>query len=72
MAVYSFVDDYEFSGTASIPCQVHNGCRCARTLQTIKELEPNATMVEDGFTVSEQTVDGAAGDVADWLDELGY
>ncbi len=72
MAVYSFFDEYDFSGKTIIPFNVHNGSRFSRTIQTIKELEPNATMVEDGFTVSEQTVDGAAGDVADWLDELGY
>ncbi len=72
MAVYSFFDEYDFSGKTIIPFNVHNGSRFSRTIQTIKELEPNATVVEDGFTVSEQTVDGAAGDVADWLDELGY
>lgn len=72
MAVYSFFDEYDFSGKTIIPFNVHNGSRFSRTIQTIKELEPNATMVEDGFTESEQTVDGAAGDVADWLDELGY
>ena len=51
---------------------VHNGSRFSRTIQTIAELEPNATVVENGFTVSEQNVADAAGDVAAWLDELGY
>ncbi|HIS56210.1 MAG: hypothetical protein ACLU6W_13585 [Lachnospiraceae bacterium] len=35
-------------------------------------MKPNATVIEDGFTVSEQTVAGAAPDVAAWLEELGY
>ena len=38
----------------------------------IENLEPDATVIEDGFTVSEQTVAEAAPDVAEWLENLGY
>lgn len=72
MAVYSFFDEYDFSGKTIIPFNVHNGSRFSRTIQTIEELEPNATVIEDGFTVSERTVADAAEDVAAWLDGLGY
>ena len=72
MAVYSFLDEYDFSGKTIIPFNVHNGSRFSRTIQTIQELEPDATVVEDGFTVSEQTVADAAEDVAVWLEGLGY
>ena len=72
MAVYSFFDEYDFSGKTIIPFNVHNGSRFSRTIQTIQELEPDATVVEDGFTVSEQTVADAAEDVAAWLEDLGY
>lgn len=72
MAVYSFFDEYDFSGKTIIPFNVHNGSRFSRTIQTIEELEPDATVIEDGFTVSEQTVAEAAPDVAQWLAELGY
>lgn len=72
MAVYSFFDEYDFSGKTIIPFNVHNGSRFSRTIQTIQELEPDATVVEDGFTVSEQTVAEAAEDVAAWLEDLGY
>lgn len=72
MAVYSFFDEYDFSGKTIIPFNVHNGSRFSRTIQTIEELEPDATVIEDGFTVSEQTVAEAAPDVADWLAGLGY
>ena len=72
MAVYSFLDEYDFSGKTIIPFNVHNGSRFSRTIQTIQELEPDATVVEDGFTVSEQTVAEAAEDVAAWLEGLGY
>ena len=72
MAVYSFFDEYDFSGKTIIPFNVHNGSRFSHTIQTIQELEPDATVVEDGFTVSEQTVAEAAEDVAAWLEDLGY
>ena len=72
MAVYSFFDEYDFSGKTIIPFNVHNGSRFSRTIQTIQELEPDATVVENGFTVSEQTVAEAAEDVAAWLEGLGY
>ena len=72
MAVYSFFDEYDFSGKTIIPFNVHNGSCFSRTIETIKELEPNADVVEDGFTVSEQDVADAADDVASWLAGLGY
>ncbi len=55
-----------------MPFNVHNGSRFSNTIRTIEELEPNATVIEDGFTVSERNVADAAGDVADWLEGLGY
>lgn len=72
MALYSFFDEYDFSGKTIIPFNTHNGSRFSNTIQTIEQLEPNATVIEDGFTVSEQNVAEAGEDVAAWLDELGY
>lgn len=72
MAIYSFFDEYDFSGKTIIPFNVHNGSRFSRTIETIQELEPNATVIEDGFTISEQNVPEAADDVASWLQEIGY
>lgn len=72
MAMYSFFDEYDFSGKTIIPFNVHNGSRFSATIETIQELEPDATVITDGFTVSERTVADAAGDVTAWLRELGY
>ncbi len=72
MAVYSFFDEYDFSGKTIIPFNVHNGSRFSRTIQTIEELEPDATVIENGFTVNEQAVMDADDDVSAWLKELGY
>lgn len=72
MVLYSFFDEYDFSGKTIIPFNVHNGSRFSRTIETIKELEPGATVVEDGFTVSENDVADAQADVTDWLRGLGF
>lgn len=72
MALYSFFDEYDFSGKTIIPFNVHNGSRFSSTIATIQSLEPNAAVITDGFTVSERNVAQAADDVAKWLDEIGY
>ncbi len=71
-ALYSFFDEYDFSGKTIIPFNVHNGSRFSGTIETIQDLEPDAEVITDGFTVSERDVAGAVGDVADWLGGLGY
>lgn len=70
--LYSFFDEYDFSGKTIVPFNVHNGSRFSGTISTIKELEPGAAVIEDGFTVSERTVAEAQADVAQWVEGLGY
>ena len=69
--LYSFFDEYDFSGKTIIPFNVHNGSRFSGTIETIQELEPDAEVITDGFTVSERDVAEEAGDVAEWLRGLG-
>ena len=71
-ALYSFFDEYDFSGKTIVPFNVHNGSRFSGTIETIQSLEPDAEVITDGFTVSERDVAEAAGDVADWISGLGY
>lgn len=72
MVMYSFFEEYDFSGKTVIPFNVHNGSRFSSTISTIQELEPNASVIEDGFTVSERNVADAEEDVRAWLNGLGY
>lgn len=71
-ALYSFFDTYDFSGKTIVPFNVHNGSQFSGTIETIKRLEPNATVVTDGYTVSENDVSDASEDVQVWLTSLGY
>ena len=70
--LYTFFDEYDLSGKTIIPLNSHNGSRFSGTIETIAELEPDAEVIEDGFTVNERDVPDAAGDIADWLEGLGY
>ena len=70
--LYSFFDTYDFSGKTIIPFNVHNGSRFSGTISTILELEPDAMVIEDGFTVSEKNVADAGADVTEWLRNLGF
>ncbi|MGN1398929.1 MAG: flavodoxin [Erysipelotrichaceae bacterium] len=72
MALYSFLEEYDFSGKTIIPFSVHNGSRFSNTIATIKQLQPYAVVVENGFTVSEQNVATASDDIVKWLNDLGY
>lgn len=73
--MYSFFDEYDFSGKTIIPFDVHRGSRLSGTPDAIQELEPDATVISDGFAVSHETaaasVSDVAADVEEWLHGLG-
>lgn len=68
MAIYSLFDAYDFSGKTIIPFCTHNGSRFSGTIGTIEDLEPDASVIRDGFTVSEWDILEAADDVHAWLE----
>lgn len=70
--MYSFFDEYDFSGKTIIPFNTHNGSRFSGTIATIEELGPDAEVIGDGFTVSEHNVADAGADMAEWLRGLGF
>lgn len=72
MILYSFFDAYDFSGKNIIPFNTHGGSGFSNTISTIAELEPNANVNEDGFTVSRNNVQDAEPDIIAWLENLGY
>ena len=69
--LYTFFDEYDFSGKTIVPFNTHNGSGLSGTVGTIEELEPDATITE-GFTISERNVPDAAPEVAEWISEIGF
>lgn len=72
MILYTFFDSHDFAGKTIIPFNTHGGSGFSNTIRTIAELEPDATVSEDGFTVSRDNVQDAESDIVRWLNSLGY
>lgn len=71
MPLYTFLEEYDFSGKTIIPFTTHGGSGFSRTIQTIQELQPEASVVEDGLSISRNDVADAQEDVSDWVAGLG-
>lgn len=65
-ALYTFLESYDLSGKTIIPFCPHGGSGFSRTVQTIAELQPDATVSGDGLTISRNDVADSAGSVAEW------
>lgn len=70
MPLYSFFDEYDFSGKTIIPFVTHGGSGFSSTIRTIEGLEPNATVIEAGLSLSRNSVANAQADVKAWTDSL--
>lgn len=70
-AMYSFFDEYDFSGKTIIPFNSHGGSGFSGSVQEIAELEPNATVRTDGLTISRGLVATSEDTIVNWLETLG-
>lgn len=70
MAMYSFFDEYDFTGKTLIPFSSHGGSGWSGTVDDIAGMEPNATMV-DGYSISRNSVAGSADGIREWLGRIG-
>ena len=70
MPLYSFFEEYDFSGKTLIPFVTHGGSSFSGTIRTIQSLEPGATVIEAGLSVSRNSVPDAQADVKAWTDSL--
>lgn len=71
MPLYTFLEEYDFSGKTIIPFTTHGGSGFSRIIQTIAELQPDAEVISDGLSISRNSVSGAESDVIDWVNGLG-
>lgn len=70
MPLYTFLESYDFSGKTIIPFVTHGGSGFSRTISTIADLQPNATVLTDGLSVSRNNVPNAAQEAMDWAAEI--
>ena len=71
MPLYSFLKEYDFSGKTIIPFTTHGGSGFSGTIRTIAEMQPGATVIEDGLSLSRNSVPDAQRDVEEWVAGLG-
>ena len=75
MAVYTFMDSYDFSDKVVIPFNTHEGSGESGTYSAIGSYLPNAQVL-DGMAIQGQTAQEFSSDtqqaVRDWLDSLGF
>ena len=67
MPLYTFLETYDFSGKTILPFTAHGGSGFSRTVQTIADLQPGATVVEDGLAISRNDVSQAPEAVSQWV-----
>ena len=71
MPIFTFLEEYDFSGKTIIPFCTHEGSGLGNSQRDIKRLCPKATLL-DGLAIRGSSVDGAQKEVADWLAKIGY
>ena len=70
MAMYTFFDEYDLSGKTIAPVATSGGSGLVDTVNTIKKLEPDATVTE-GLAIYQTEVVNAGSAVAEWLNKVG-
>ena len=71
MPVYSFFDEYDFTGKTLIPFCTHGGSRFSQAEKTIATLEPGAKM-QKGLAVSRNNAGKSETSIQNWLQRLGF
>jgi len=70
MAVFTFLEEYDFSDKTIIPFCTHEGSGMGHSESDIRKLCSDARVLK-GLPVRGGTVQGAGNDIADWLGKLG-
>ena len=64
--LYTFLEEYDFSGKTIIPFNSHGGSGFSNTIEEIKKLQPNATVKDDGLSISRNDVADSEQEINDW------
>lgn len=70
MALYTFLESTDLSGKTIIPFSTHGGSGFSGTLSTLEDLQPNAEILDNSYTVSRTEVPDSREEILEWVDEL--
>lgn len=71
MAVYSFLEGYDFGAKTIIPFITHGGSRASYTVSTISQLQPGALMMGNELVLSRNDVAESEETIMGWAQGLG-
>lgn len=69
MAVYTFLEHYDFTGKTIHPFCTHEGSGLSRTVQDIQKAAPGAEVTK-GLAIHGSSVDGAKAALEAWVQEV--
>lgn len=70
MPLYTFFEEYDFSGKTIVPFCTHGGSRFSQAVQTIRKLEKEAVVL-DGYAIYQDRVGESKPNVLNWLKRIG-
>ena len=68
--LYTFFDEYDFSGKTVVPFCTHGGSRFSDAIKTIREMEKGATVL-DGYAIARDRVSSSKDGIQNWLKKIG-
>lgn len=68
--LYTFFDEYDFSGKTVVPFCTHGGSRFSSAIKTIREMEKNATVL-NGYSIARDRVAESKEGILKWLEKIG-
>ena len=68
MPVYTFLEEYDFSGKTIIPFVTHGGSGFSNTRDTISELQPNAVLSGRTLSLSREDVADSEAEIRQWAE----
>lgn len=70
MPLFTFLEEYDFSGKTIAPLATHEGSGLGSSVRDIEDLIGGDVTIADGLAVRGGSVSGAQGDVESWIDGL--
>ena len=69
-AMFTFLEEYDFSGKTIIPFATHGGYGVGSSVEDIKKLCPDAKLIEDIFEADREDIGKQIKDIGGWIKKL--
>lgn len=69
-AMFTFLEEYDFSGKTIIPFATHGGYGVGSSVEDIQKLCPDANVVEDIFEAEREDISKQTKEIGNWIDKL--